>query len=487
MSKIPDMNSYVDEDNFMPESKAINKAINENNIGLINFLNSEQNNPYIITDFTSKSLSPILTENIPHTNSIIFSNIDFSINNENHNLNLTQNIPHTNLNIFSNNDFSNNNDYHNLNLTPPTNLNNKFRNIYYTNYNENLIYLILNLPENNISFNINENEELFGIYDIRNLDCLNDNYFLTKKRFKDSFDEPDKEDLYFSPKNKKSIFKIEKQPRNIKLYVFSINQFKIDYKIENNNITNTEGPLFFWIEDIKKIPNIASIWSGEGNIFKNEEDFDNTIKNGKIYKNMFNALNGIKEKVDLKRAQEPDEMSKRIKTLVMQQSINSANKFDEFKYNELEMIDKNKISEQIKADFQLCFLEQKIYSIVSNDIKSINPKCNYNKIKKIINEFNKDNNKHAPLIDLLCLTFEDCLNIIIYKKEDMFIDKIEEGKVPKITLFDKKLIEFLNDVYKTLNYEEEIKKDYIAAMILLAYNFKRFFYLKPKRNFRSNN
>ena len=35
MSKILDMNSYDDEDNFIPESKAINKAINENNIGLI--------------------------------------------------------------------------------------------------------------------------------------------------------------------------------------------------------------------------------------------------------------------------------------------------------------------------------------------------------------------------------------------------------------------------------------------------------------------
>ena len=476
------MNSYDDEDNFIPESKAINKAINENNIGLINFLNSELNNQNFITDFTSNYHNLILTENIPHTNLNIFSNIDFSINNENHNLNLTQNIPHTKLNIFSNNDFSNNNDYHNLNLTPPTNLYNTFRNIYYTNYNE---ILILNLPE--IFFDKNENDESFDIYDIRNLDCLNDNYFLTKKRFKDSFDEPDKEDLYFSSKNKKAIFKTEKQPRNIKLYVFSIDQFKIDYKPENNNIINTEEPVFFGIEDIKKIPNIASIWSGEGNIFKNEEDFDNNIKNGKIYKNMFNALNGIKEKVDLKRAQEPDEMSKRIKTLVMQQSINSANKFDEFKYNELEMIDKNKISEQIKADFQLCLLEQKIYSIVSNDIKSINPKCNYNKIKKIINEFNKDNNKHAPLIDLLCLTFEDCLNIILYKKEEMHIDKIEEGKVQKISLFDKKLIEFLYDIYKSLKYEEEIKKDYIAAMILLAYNFKRLFYLKPKRNFRSNN
>ena len=476
------MNSYDDEDNFIPESKAINKAINENNIGLINFLNSELNNQNFITDFTSNYHNLILTENIPHTNLNIFSNIDFSINNENHNLNLTQNIPHTKLNIFSNNDFSNNNDYHNLNLTPPTNLYNTFRNIYYTNYNE---ILILNLPE--IFFDKNENDESFGIYDIRNLDCLNDNYFLNKKRFKDSFDEPDKEDLYFSSKNKKAIFKTEKQPRNIKLYVFSIDQFKIDYKPENNNIINTEEPVFFGIEDIKKIPNIASIWSGEGNIFKNEEDFDNNIKNGKIYKNMFNALNGIKEKVDLKRAQEPDEMSKRIKTLVMQQSINSANKFDELKNNELEMIDKNKISEQIKADFQLCLLEQKIYSIVSNDIKSINPKCNYNKIKKIINEFNKDNNKHAPLIDLLCLTFEDCLNIILYKKEEMHIDKIEEGKVQKISLFDKKLIEFLYDIYKSLKYEEEIKKDYIAAMILLAYNFKRLFYLKPKRNFRSNN
>ena len=480
MSKILDMNSYDDEDNFIPESKAINKAINENNIGLINFLNSELNNQNFITDFTSNYHNLILTENIPHTNSIIFSNIDFSINNENHNLNLTQNIPHTNLNIFSNNDFSNNNENHKLKLTPPTNF--TFPIINYTNYNENLI---LNLPE--IFFDKNENDESFGIYDIRNLDCLNDNYFLTKKRFKDFFDEQDKEDLYFSSKNKKAIFKTEKQPRNIKLYVFSIDQFKIDYKPENNNIINTEEPVFFGIEDIKKIPNIAFIWSGEGNIFKNEEDFDNTIKNGKIYKNMFNALNGIKEKVDLKRAQEPDEMSKRIKTLVMQQNINSVNKFDEFKYNELEMIDKNKISEQIKADFQLCLLEQKIYSIVSNDIKSINPKCNYNKIKKIINEFNKDNNKHAPLIDLLCLTFEDCLKIILYKKEDMYIDKIEEGKVQKISLFDKKLIEFLYDIYKSLKYEEEIKKDYIAAMILLAYNFKRLFYLKPKRNFRSNN
>ena len=329
---------------------------------------------------------------------------------------------------------------------------------------------------NNKSFrNENKNQE-----DINN---LGNNLLLPINNFSNNINS-----------NKRTIFDIAKSPRDItvqitnnngNLYIFNSNihekielsvfnyeVFKKNYKDIQKKILNTE-PQFFSIETIKRNYDLSRLWSGfSPSIFMDEDDFDNTIKNGVIYGNLFNILNKNKAKIELDRAKEPDEMSQKLKTFLLQQILNSTNSYEEFLNNKLEKINKKLIYQPIKADFLLFLLGQKIYSLISNDIKSSNVKCNYEKIKKIINEYN-EKGKHLPLIEHLCLTLEDCLDIFVYKREDIN------------NIFENKLIEFLNKVHKDLKYEEDsVKKDYIAAMILLAYNFKRLFYLKQRRLFR---
>jgi hypothetical protein len=47
--------------------------------------------------------------------------------------------------------------------------------------------------------------------------------------------------------------------------------------------------------------------------------------------------------------------------------------------------------------------------------------------------------------------------------------------------FKNKLVEFLIKQYIEFKGDNQYKKDYIASLILLTYNFERFFYLRlPK-------
>ena len=261
--------------------------------------------------------------------------------------------------------------------------------------------------------------------------------------------------------------------------IFNYNEFKNNYDKNKNSIFNKinefdkELPPFFSIEEIKNIPFIKQLWSGNNSIYNSEEDFNNSVRYGIIYTYLFNYLNKIKNK-DIKvshRNHKPDEMSQKYKTFVIQGMINSINSFKEMKNNEIDKIDIDSIYGPIKADFQLALLKKEMFTIISNDVNSTNIKCNYQKIEKIIKEYN-EKKKHMSLIKHLLLTFQDCLDIILYKKED-------PNKI-----FTKKLIDFLNCNYKKLNCDIITKKDYIAALLLLGYNFERLFNLKPKRAFR---
>ena len=294
-----------------------------------------------------------------------------------------------------------------------------------------------------------------------------------------------KNNIYENNKNDEDI-KNSNLPNCIKFSyssIFNYNVFKKYYDNENNssiNIINSlyenEPPPFFSIEKIKIIPIIQQLWSGINSIFDNEKHFNNTVKNGIIYNYLFNYLNLIKNK-NIKvssRNHMPDEMSKKYKTFIIQEVINSINSFEEMKNNEIIRIDNDAIYEPIKADFQLALLRKKIYTLISNDVNSINKKCNYQIIEKIIKEYN-EKKEHISLIKYLLLNFQDCLDIILYKKDD------PNNK------FTKKLIDFLNYNYKKLNTDDiSTKKDYVAALLLLGYNFERLFYLKPIRAFRKN-
>lgn len=282
------------------------------------------------------------------------------------------------------------------------------------------------------------------------------------------------------------IFKIKKE---YKINLFNIEEFKKKSKIKDANINENkiQQHPFFPIEEIKKIENIRNLWSNENGIFKDEKDFDEIIENEKICKNIINILNEKKETIEdklskpkkeieqLKRSQQLDEMCQKFKTLLIQEIISSTNTFDEFKINKIEKIKKNKIYTSTKVDFQLALLDQRIISIISNDISGSNPKSNYLQIEKIENEY-QENNEHSELYKHLNLTLQDCLDIILYKKEDIH------------NKFRTKLIDFLSDVYKKINYKEDkddkIKKDYIAGLLLIGYNFKRLFLLKKPRNFK---
>ena len=79
-------------------------------------------------------------------------------------------------------------------------------------------------------------------------------------------------------------------------------------------------------------------------------------------------------------------------------------------------------------------------------------------------------------MEYLRLKIQDYLDIFRYK-------------LPNIH-FKIKLVDYLIKENKKCKDESENKKgdyclrDYIAALLLLTYNFERFFYLRLKRNFR---
>jgi len=264
---------------------------------------------------------------------------------------------------------------------------------------------------------------------------------------------------------------------------FNYNTFKKNYNKKDIARIESKGePKFIGMDTIikSKLEQIKCLWTGKNPIFEDEKDFNDTIKRGIIYGYLLSFLKKEKEIIELKRSRQPDEMSQKIKSFVLEEIINSTNKFDEFQNYKLDKIDKHKVYEPTKRDFQLSLLEKEIYLIISNDVNlNCNPKYNYNKINEIITS-----RKNDELQAHLKLTFQDCLDIITYKKvyDDEKSDK-----------FDKKLIEFLYKVYGEIKIndnekdkEEEIKKDYIAAMLLLAYNFKRLFFIKESRDFRSD-
>ena len=172
-------------------------------------------------------------------------------------------------------------------------------------------------------------------------------------------------------------------------------------------------------------------------------------------------------------------MINKIKTNLYETIHNSVNSFKEFKISPISKIKKEKINNKIKSDFNLVYLEQHLYSIISNDSSETNGKSNYEKINKIIEEYNKNKENHSLLINFLSLTVQEFLDIFRYEKIS-----------PNFKV-EFKLVDYLFKEYK--KYKENLKnndidrsKDYIASLLLLTYNFEKFFYIRNEngREFR---
>ena len=312
---------------------------------------------------------------------------------------------------------------------------------------------------------------------------------------------------------------ISEKVEHIKFNVFNFDEFK-----KRNEKNKFNEPIdFFPIKEIKKIEGIQKLWSGFNRIFDNEKDFDDILKKGKIYKKLLNILNPkkiknkkdsqevgeelelqegdeeiesgeideeielqeideelalqeVNEEIELQEEDEKDNIlkniSKKIITFIVNGIIESVNEFDEMKNNKLDKIGRSSIYNHSKREFILTLFEQKLFSIISNDTRWPNQKYNFNIIEKIIKEYN-ENNKYIDLIAHLCLTFREYFNIITFQADI----KINNNK------FKKNIVDFLIETYRDKKIKLNIKnkKDYIVALLLLFYNYERFFYLKKSR------
>ena len=158
-------------------------------------------------------------------------------------------------------------------------------------------------------------------------------------------------------------------------------------------------------------------------------------------------------------------MINKIKTKLLDSILNYINYFDMKNY-EIYTLKKNLINTKIGAHFNLVYLRQYLYDILSNDSSESNYNTNKEKILKI-----KDQNP-TFFNQNLCLTVQNCLDIFRYKQLNPH--------------FKNKLVEFLNKEYKEFKDDITDVKDYIASLLLLAYNFERFFYLRLKNGEKNN-
>ena len=155
----------------------------------------------------------------------------------------------------------------------------------------------------------------------------------------------------------------------------------------------------------------------------------------------------------------------KIKTQLLESIRNYINSFDEMKYCEIYKLKKDLINKNTTANFNLIYLTQKLYNILSNDSSESNYNSNKDKILEIKNQnfsfFNKN----------FCLTIQECLDIFRYEEQNLH--------------FKDKLVEFLIKEYTVSKDDEEYRKDYIASLILLVYNFERFFYLRLPNSYKN--
>ena len=158
----------------------------------------------------------------------------------------------------------------------------------------------------------------------------------------------------------------------------------------------------------------------------------------------------------------------KIKTNLSRSYIEATNSFPELKSRKITTIKKDLINTRIKAKFNLFYLKQHLYSILSNE--STEGNRNQLIIEDIMSARNKSD---QPLIEHLNLSVQNCLDIFRYKIENNY--------------FNYKLLEFLKEEYKSQTNDNEEKeyiekcKEYIASLILVSYNFENFFYIRKKK------
>ena len=270
-------------------------------------------------------------------------------------------------------------------------------------------------------------------------------------------------------------------PNNISMYVFNKQYYDVDITYNSNTEENRANT-----NNIMTIIQICETYKDEFAILYEKKVFEksdlkNIEQNGIIYKNFFNIIKGNKNEITIKKFF-ADNLIGKIKTFIKTANIEAINKFKELKDKINTLITGDDILENIGKDFNLTYLKQPLYSVLSNESNETrdNPKLrNFTIIDGIIKEYNKNKIK-TPLIEHLCLIVKDTLDILTYKKEyknDKFNEKIFNYALKEYENFkmDEKKVKELG-----VNLEF-IKKDYIASLIFLAYHFEEYFLHKKER------
>ena len=311
----------------------------------------------------------------------------------------------------------------------------------------------------------NDNDKIIHENKILNNDCMDD-------RFESSEQERDKNSRN-SLNEKESPFVVNNIIDKInlnKLQVFNKDNYKQNY--EKYKEIKFKEPKFISLKEIIKNDdvkeNLSKLWNFEINIYDDESDFTNSMKNGDIIKNVILFLKHNIKQINKFRKFDPDQMINKIKRSLNESIRQYINSFLEIKYKVCKL-KKQLINEASDAHFNLMYLNQPLYSILINDSNDINKLSNYDKIKFIYKD-NKD------LIDNLELTIQDYLDIFRYKKTNV--------------KFQFKLVDFLTKLSREIKFndinekKEIIKKDYVSSVLLLTYNYERFFYLRLKNDFK---
>ena len=341
-----------------------------------------------------------------------------------------------------------NNSFHPLYSNSNINLN-SFR----SNTNKGILFNVGN-NNNNIPFNLN-NDNLF----------LDDNYtFIENNNNNISLDENENEiDL-----------------NRIIITEFNFSVFYKNYHNYYKENYNYIEPDFIKPEQYINNINLRDLWIGDDAIFDDESDLLNRTV---IFNELKNFLeNGKTSAIKKDRRFYSDNMSETIKTKLNEMVYVPFKKY--FKKEIKIIYQTKKTINNCKSDYNYVLLEMPIYSLFSNN------KENKHYIQEYINKCKSNGENKEKLLKYLCSKFEDCLDYFLLIKED------KEGMFD-----DENIVKYLKKEYKSLCYDngktsnkkikrqkkienKDILKDYLASLLLLAYNLKRLFYLKKGRGFK---
>jgi hypothetical protein len=419
--------------------------------------------------------------------------------------NLCVDIPK--LNYFNKQENGNEKNETNITNKPKVNndTNNNFDSLANDSRSEEVLSLSENISQNNNSYEVNtlcernifqENQTLpkqtiDGKPHLVNVNKREKEDKIYRKTFDNSLSSKEDEDDWSQIYNDIYYVKIYLEPCKVepcKVEPFNYSIYQQKYK---NNINFEENYQYFSLEVIFNeygdffIKLYPKIFKDEDELVKMEEfgickKIVNYLKapedeeNKKIEDNKHQVMikqeseENISKKSNI-RKDDRDKMMLKILTKLASSFRKATNSFKEFKIRKIKIINPKLINEKLDAYFIFEYLRQHLYAILSNESsKDTNIESN----KSIIEEIMKENNKEKEVIKHLYLTVQKCLDYFRYKEEN--------------ENFKYKLVDFLIEEFEfqTKKKGESISfsKEYIASLLLLTYNFERFFQIRKKNS-----